>query len=98
MLFVSVWHGVWPGYYLCFSLEMTEIMAERAVSIIDLLTEKQPPLFSVHQGCNALVRVFTARYAAGGESTVDTGCLQHNELATSVPNGTVHGVDLGELL
>ena len=31
MLFVGVWHGVWPGYYINFSLEMIMVMAERKV-------------------------------------------------------------------
>lgn len=29
MLFVALWHGVWPGYYINFSLEMVAVMAER---------------------------------------------------------------------
>lgn len=32
MLFMGLWHGVWPGYYINFSLEMLAIMAERTVS------------------------------------------------------------------
>lgn len=32
MLFIIVWHGLWPGYFLNFSLEMMLIMAERSVS------------------------------------------------------------------
>ena len=32
MAFVSLWHGVWPGYYINFSLEMLLVMAERTVS------------------------------------------------------------------
>lgn len=32
MLFMGLWHGVWPGYYINFSLEMLDIMAERTVS------------------------------------------------------------------
>jgi len=32
MAFISLWHGVWPGYYITFSLEMLEVMAERSVN------------------------------------------------------------------
>lgn len=32
LLFVSIWHGVWPGYYINFSLEFLGILAERRFS------------------------------------------------------------------
>ena len=31
LLFVSLWHGVWPGYLLNFSFELIGIFAERTV-------------------------------------------------------------------
>ena len=31
MLFLSLWHGLWPGYYVCFVYEMMYIMVERTV-------------------------------------------------------------------
>ena len=34
ILFVSLWHGVWPGYLLNFSLEFFGIYAERTVRCI----------------------------------------------------------------
>ncbi len=34
MAFIALWHGVWPGYYITFSLEMLEIMAERKVGVV----------------------------------------------------------------
>ena len=37
MLFVSIWHGVWPGYYINFSLEMIIILAERTVSVVGVV-------------------------------------------------------------
>ncbi|XP_064385418.1 lysophospholipid acyltransferase 5-like isoform X1 [Halichondria panicea] len=30
LTFVSLWHGVWPGYALCFSLEFMLLFAERS--------------------------------------------------------------------
>ena len=32
LTFVSLWHGIWPGYLLNFSMEFFGIVAERAVS------------------------------------------------------------------
>ena len=31
MLFLSLWHGLWPGYYISFVFEMMYIMVERTV-------------------------------------------------------------------
>ena len=31
MLFVSLWHGLWPGYFLCFFHELVCVQAERQV-------------------------------------------------------------------
>ena len=32
LLLISLWHGVWPGYYVNFSFEFIAIIAERSVS------------------------------------------------------------------
>ena len=32
MFFVSLWHGLWPGYFLCFFHELVCVQAEREVS------------------------------------------------------------------
>ena len=32
MMFLSLWHGLWPGYFLCFFHELVSIQAEREVS------------------------------------------------------------------
>ena len=33
LVFISLWHGIWPGYYFNFSLEFIGLTAERTVSI-----------------------------------------------------------------
>ena len=49
LTFVSLWHGVWPGYYLNFYLEIVAIMAEKKVlSLIKaLLITHVAMMFSV---------------------------------------------------
>ena len=37
LTFVALWHGVWPGYYLNFSMEFIVIMVERSVGEVDVL-------------------------------------------------------------
>jgi lysophospholipid acyltransferase 5 len=32
MVFVSLWHGLWPGYFLCFFHELMCVQAEREVN------------------------------------------------------------------
>ena len=34
MLLISVWHGVWPGYYICFTLEGICLAAESQVPTV----------------------------------------------------------------
>ena len=36
LAFLSLWHGVWPGYALCFSFEFFAVMAERQVFVFPL--------------------------------------------------------------
>jgi lysophospholipid acyltransferase 5 len=33
LIFVSIWHGVWPGYFICFSFEFISVLAERQVML-----------------------------------------------------------------
>ena len=37
MLFLSLWHGLWPGYYISFLYEMMYIMVERTVSGVAII-------------------------------------------------------------
>ena len=33
IMYIALWHGIWPGYYLNFSLEFIDLTAERTVSV-----------------------------------------------------------------
>ena len=35
LLFVALWHGVWPGYMINFSFEFISVIAEKQVSKMD---------------------------------------------------------------
>ena len=34
MIFLILWHGIWLGYFICFSFEFFMIIAERQVKLI----------------------------------------------------------------
>lgn len=40
LMFLAIWHGFHSGYYMCFFMEFTVIVCERAVSIIIILSSK----------------------------------------------------------
>ena len=40
MVFVSLWHGLWPGYFLCFFHELMCVQAERDVSHLNFLSSE----------------------------------------------------------
>ena len=41
MLFLSLWHGLWPGYYISFLYEMMYIMVERTVGWIAIADDRE---------------------------------------------------------
>jgi lysophospholipid acyltransferase 5 len=66
LIFVSIWHGVWPGYFICFSFEFISVLAERQVikaskCFIDLSTLPLP-LYCIVWTCLYLVKSILIAY------------------------------------